>query len=56
MTDADFQVPIAFDYTATFTWAVSGAIVAIRRRFDITGVFLVAMLTAIGGEIGRAHV
>jgi uncharacterized membrane protein YeiH len=53
MTDSDFQVPIAFDHTATFTWAVSGAIVAIRRRFDITGVFLVAMLTAIGGGLLR---
>jgi uncharacterized membrane protein YeiH len=49
MNDADFQVPIAFDYVATFTWAVSGAIVAIRRRYDITGVFIVALLAAIRG-------
>lgn len=53
MTADTFQVPIAFDYVATFTWAVSGAIVAIRRRFDITGVFLVALLTAIGGGLLR---
>ena len=43
MTDADFQVPILFDYVATCTWAVSGAIVAIQRRFDIVGVFVVAL-------------
>ena len=49
MTDSDFQVPVLFDYVATFTWAVSGAIVAIRRRFDITGVFIVSLLAAIGG-------
>jgi uncharacterized membrane protein YeiH len=53
MTAADFQVPILFDYIATFTWAVSGAIVAIRRRFDITGVFIVALLAAIGGGLLR---
>jgi uncharacterized membrane protein YeiH len=53
MTDAAFQVPILFDYVATFTWAVSGAIVAIRRRFDIVGVFVVALLSAIGGGLLR---
>jgi uncharacterized membrane protein YeiH len=53
MTGPDFQVPIAFDYVATFTWAVSGAIVAIRHRFDIVGVFVVALLSAIGGGLVR---
>jgi uncharacterized membrane protein YeiH len=53
VTDATFQVPILFDYVATFTWAVSGAIVAIRKRFDIIGVFIVALPTAIGGGLVR---
>lgn len=53
MTDAAFQVPVAFDYVATFTWAISGAIVAIRRRLDITGVFIVALLAALGGGLMR---
>ena len=53
MTNTVFQVPILFDYVATFTWAVSGAIVAIRRRFDIVGVFVVALLAAIGGGLLR---
>jgi len=53
MVDTAFQVPIAFNYVATFTWAVSGAIVAIRRRFDIVGVFIVALLSAIGGGLLR---
>jgi uncharacterized membrane protein YeiH len=51
--EAAFQVPILFDYAATFTWAVSGAIVAIRRQFDIVGVFIVALLSAIGGGMLR---
>jgi len=50
---SDFQVPVLFDYVATFTWAVSGAIVAIRRRFDITGVFIVSLMAAIGGGLLR---
>jgi len=53
MTASEFQVPVLFDYVATFTWAVSGAIVAIRRRFDITGVFIVSLLAAIGGGLLR---
>jgi len=53
MPNPDFQVPVLFDYVATFTWAVSGAIVAIRRRFDITGVFIVSLLAAIGGGLLR---
>ena len=53
MTATDFQVPILFDYVATFTWAVSGAIVAIRHRMDIIGVFIVSLLAAIGGGLLR---
>jgi len=53
MTESDFQVPVLFDYGATLTWAVSGAIVAIQRRFDIIGVFVVAMLSATGGGLLR---
>jgi uncharacterized membrane protein YeiH len=53
MTDAVFRVPLLFDYAATFTWAVSGAVVAIRKRFDITGVFVVALLSSTGGGLMR---
>jgi uncharacterized membrane protein YeiH len=51
--NANFQVPILFDDAATVTWAVSGAIVAIRQRFDIVGVFIVSLLTALGGGLLR---
>jgi len=53
MTDTNFQVPILFDYAATFTWAISGAIVATQRRFDVVGVFVIALLSAIGGGLLR---
>ena len=53
MTILDFRVPILFDYAATFSWAASGAVVAIHKRFDITGVFVVALLSSIGGGLMR---
>lgn len=49
----DFQVPVALDYLATFSWAVSGASVAIHKRFDLMGVLLVAVLASTGGSVLR---
>ena len=49
----DFQVPLALDYLATFSWAVSGAAVAIHKRFDLMGVILVAVLASTGGGLLR---
>lgn len=51
-TTVDFHVPL-LDYVATFSWAASGAVVAIRKRFDIVGVFVVALLSSIGGGLLR---
>ncbi|HKW01955.1 MAG TPA: TRIC cation channel family protein [Vicinamibacterales bacterium] len=51
--DEVFRVPLLFDYLAAFCWAMSGALVAVRRRFDITGVFVVALLSATGGGLMR---
>lgn len=53
MTDEVFRVPLLFDYLATFCWATSGALVAVGRRFDITGVFVVALLSSTGGGLMR---
>jgi uncharacterized membrane protein YeiH len=53
MTDDAFRLPLVFDYVATLSWAVSGAVVAIRRRFDLTGVFIVALLSSTGGGLLR---
>jgi uncharacterized membrane protein YeiH len=49
----DFSVPFLFQHAATFVWAVSGAVVGIRKRFDITGVFVVALLSSAGGGLVR---
>ena len=49
----DFQVPLLFDYFATFLWAVSGAIVGLHKRYDFAGVLVVALLSATGGSLLR---
>jgi len=53
VTDADFHVPPFFDYGATLAWAMSGALVGIRKHFDFTGVFVIALLSATGGGLLR---
>ena len=53
MTPFTFQLPPLFDYFATFLWAMSGAIVGMHKRYDLAGVFVVALLSATGGSILR---
>jgi len=53
MTPAVFQIPPIFDYVATFMWASSGALVGIRKHFDVIGVFVVALLSSLGGGLVR---
>ena len=53
MTDTVFQIPPAFDYLATVTWASSGALVGIRKHFDIVGVFVIALVSALGSGFVR---
>ena len=53
MSDHVFQIPAAFDYLATLTWASSGALVGIRKHFDIVGVFVIALVSALGAGFVR---
>lgn len=53
MTDAVFQIPPAFDYLATLTWASSGALVGIRKHFDVVGVFVIALVSSLGAGLVR---
>jgi len=53
MPTPEFHVPLPFAYLATFTWAVSGAVVGIRKRYDFVGVFMIAVLSSTGGSIIR---
>jgi uncharacterized membrane protein YeiH len=48
-----FQLPLIIDYGATFVWAISGALVAARRGYDIAGITVLALVTATGGGLLR---
>ena len=48
-----FTLPIQFELTAVFLFAITGALLAIEERYDIVGVFMLALLTAIGGGLVR---
>jgi uncharacterized membrane protein YeiH len=42
-----------FDIAATFIWAISGALLAARRGYDLTGIAAVALVSATGGGLLR---
>ena len=48
-----FLLPPFFDYSATFCWAISGALVGARRGYDIVGVFILALVSSTGGGLIR---
>lgn len=41
------------DLIGTFAFAISGALVAIKRKFDLFGVIIIAFVTAVGGGMLR---
>ncbi len=41
------------EYIGVFSFAVSGAIVAIEEEFDIFGIYVIAIITAMGGGVLR---
>jgi uncharacterized membrane protein YeiH len=43
------QILVIIEAAGTFAFAVSGATAAIRSRFDLFGIFVLAFVTAIGG-------
>jgi uncharacterized membrane protein YeiH len=48
-----FPLPNWFDYIATFLFAIAGTLLAIRKGYDIVGVFTVAFVSAVGGGLIR---
>lgn len=48
-----FALPAWFDYCATFVWALTGALLAARRQFDIAGITALALVSATGGGLLR---
>jgi uncharacterized membrane protein YeiH len=50
---AGFALPVFFDLGATFTFALTGALAAIKRNYDIVGVLALALVTGLGGGLIR---
>ena len=52
-TGDQFQLAMGLELTAVFLFAVTGALRAIENRYDVVGVFVLALLSAIGGGLVR---
>ena len=48
-----FELPIWFDLAATFAFALTGALAAMKRGYDIVGLFFLAFVTGTGGALIR---
>lgn len=53
MPGSAFQLPLALDLAATCVFAVTGALVARRKRFDVIGVAMLALVAGLGGALLR---
>ncbi|HTL66773.1 MAG TPA: TRIC cation channel family protein, partial [Lacunisphaera sp.] len=45
MLKGSFDLPIVFDLGATFAFALTGALAAIKRHYDIVGVLALALVS-----------
>jgi uncharacterized membrane protein YeiH len=50
---APLFLPVGFEVAAIFAGALSGALAAVNRRFDVTGVLVLALVNGLGGGIMR---
>jgi uncharacterized membrane protein YeiH len=48
-----FQIPIIFDLGATFVFGITGALAALRRGYDVVGLFALAFASGVGGGLLR---
>jgi uncharacterized membrane protein YeiH len=50
---AVFTLPIYLDLGATFLFGITGALAALRRGYDVVGLFALALVTGLGGGLLR---
>lgn len=53
MLDRPFQLPLLFDLAAAFLLAVTGALAAVRKGYDLVGVLVLSLVTGLGGALLR---
>ena len=53
MLQGPFHLPLAIDVTAAFLFSVTGALAAVRKRYDLVGILVLALSTGLGGALLR---
>jgi len=53
MPSGQFHLPIEIDLVATFLFGLTGALAALKRGYDVIGLFVLAFVTAVGGGLIR---
>jgi uncharacterized membrane protein YeiH len=53
LSQSEFYLPLTFDFAAVFFFALTGALVAIRRGYDFIGLFTMAFVAGLGGALIR---
>jgi len=48
-----FILPTYFDYSATFLWAMSGALLGAKKGYSPTGILTIAFVSSVGGGLLR---
>lgn len=49
MIEGQFHLPVWYDLLATFAFGISGAVLALRKGYDIVGVTSLALAVGVGG-------
>lgn len=53
MLTSQFTLPIQIDLVATFLFGLTGGLAALKRGYDVIGLFALAFVTAVGGGLIR---
>lgn len=53
MLEGQFILPIWYDLLATFAFAITGAVIGLKKHYDIVGVTSLALAVGVGGGIIR---
>lgn len=48
-----FELPLIFDLAGVFLFALTGAMAAVRKGYDVVGLFMLALATGLGGGVLR---
>jgi len=53
MVTESFDLPLVFHLGATFLFGLTGALAALKRHYDLIGLFTLALVTGVGGGLIR---